>query len=875
MSSSERTAFNPPGRSPRSDFVPLWARARSLPAGNPSALTEGVARLLAAAAQDEARISRSPAWRDYSRRVEAAVQAGTASLDDLRLLADAAPPSAHNAFAELASLIEENDADLLAESGLNLARDLLDADQASALAVACLQFAATRSPTERRAQALLQAANGGGRWFDRFEFQAPVLLRELSSPIALGSFGLAGLAARASSLAVLARVGRVNLSTLVLSETAALAAEVPTMVLARRAATYAVTGESSLLSPSAMGEEVLHMLAPFALLRVAGNVNQWAGLPGGNRIRGMSATLQRGAEAVAAGRRFATEVGAVVAGHSLNSYFGLERSGGDAFSRLADGIMTVAHMRLAGHILDRTGIFRMPAGYDAWRARLLAEALSSRGPRAPGGGNFWEFGDGGLLLAAAGRAGRRSRSSGGIEETRDTLSLMSTDGDGVGSNRPPPPSSAPRETAPAEPKEPERLELIKELLAQRFDEYTQSANGEDVVMTRTMRGLKWALDRMGERPDLANDEVFAQRLSELELEFQRLSEKQTITSRALEAIRMMLRRSKTVATEARESDPPKLSTESPAPESGRASPEAAERDGEALSDQQKERSKMATSLRNLHVALKNIRDNGWSEQGRERLDSTLSRLNELFQTTVWKIPGMQTLKNYREQQNVIEDRRLGALLGFGVRAEFARHDSPVMRERRAETATGERSDEFELELLHRTLLAFGRTKPKTKDFFQTVQKIAVDYNARMDSMAAMLLYGEALQAMAYRNVPTHDLIAHLSQHANAGDLREQLLILESLKDSQGEPGEGLEIIGLDATAADFLASGLLAMVRSEGDPEALVNWLRAGRDQQANGFHPSIALSLYGATHGRSHLPPEALIEDQLLESLLKRLDED
>jgi hypothetical protein len=131
--------------------------------------------------------------------------------------------------------------------------------------------------------------------------------------------------------------------------------------------------------------------------------------------------------------------------------------------------------------------------------------------------------------------------------------------------------------------------------------------------------------------------------------------------------------------------------------------------------------------------------------------------------------------------------------------------------------------------------------------------------------------------LAYSGVEAKDLLKHLLKQPPSLELREPLLAVDAVQDIPGTPEELLAIVGSASSAADYLATGLLTLIQSQGNPEILQTWLQAAEtsEEKPKGFHPSIPVSLFGAAYGQSALPENILLEAKRREELLERLQKD
>ncbi len=900
--------------------------ARRLGPSMDPARAETAGRLLWIAAQGELHRHRMAAnawlgsasnqvqsWQAYASRLENRLGTGPLAAQEITELVGAAP-SSPGIFQELTSTLQENDPAFFTESILNLAhRHLHNANHA--LLVRELLTLATQQPATRaRAEYALQVLSGGGGFVAQVEYQAPHLVGSLGSPLMLASFGLAGLAARGASLGILARSTRYGLPTLLASEGAALAVEVPTLVLSRRIGAQIFLGGEDLFSPQNIGQEWLATLGPFALLRAGGNVFNLA-TPAARQLPGFRTAggeLSRAGQVVLSGSRFGTEVLSFMAGNSLNGYLGLGDKPYSASQNFWNSLLAVGHMRLAGNIVERSGLFHLPQALESQRGllvqqrldalltqaqlpashplrgRALAElsaglhrgelnhlnverwigqsergqtgrvsaALEARGlpmlarwfeqlPTSRSPENF-SLGEVGLRLHPATAGGRASWDAAKLPEP---LFNMGDNTGGSGSGEGPPGSGSGSGAGPGKRSEPTRSALALELLRQKLDEIQTADQGWRNLLSKTAGGLKSVLDRLTERQDLTKDETFARRISQIDLELAQAKEKETAFVALLESMKVLLRR---------------------APEDVANSEEAKQTEADIV-NQQEERANYGKTMRLAVGLLRVIKERGWDEQRRQKYDEIVARLNAVWTGVSSHIPGTEPWRHSRATQAQQTDRRQGVALGLASRPEHGLVDSPVAKEMRGQEDGG-KSDELELAYLHHVILEFSRANPKAGNFPSTVERLASEYQAGAESSAAMKLLGEALHHLAYRETSPQDLITHLEAHQSAPQLRDFFMMMNALKEADAQVGEGLEQLGFEPNAADYFSTGLYSLLRSNGDPHQVSDWIQAAQAGNIQGFHPSIALSLYGAAYGRSNLPAELLVEGNLQEAILKRM---
>jgi len=850
------------------------------------------------------------AWQSYRSQLNQSLDSENLRMSDLHRVALQSPAEHDSVFGQLTSILAETNPEFMATSLLSLAEDCLQRGDHPRLAETLLTMAADNPATRDRAFEVARIASGGGSFAQQLEFQAPQLLRNLASPLMLGSFGLANLASRSASLLVLARSTRLTLGTLVASEGAALLSEVPALVLSRRIGEQLFVGGHNLLAPQSLGHEMLTALGPFALLRGTSNVfgatapalRQFSAFRNSvGEFNGLGSAFTQSAQ-------FGSEVFAVMLGNSLNAYAGLTPPVHSTSENFIQGLLTVGHMRIASHILDSSGAFKISDQLAMQRGLLIGQRFdafldqtgwaqgnplraraSSELQRAFSDGQFQPFTlESWIGMAKSGRFGELS----GKTDSRNMPTLAARfeslaprnwgkgnsdldDGSGLAfagyaASRPPSeeePLFVPRfysmgsggndeggdgkdgkppVDSSAKPEGPSQSRMVLHLLGERLRQYSTDESNQKNLLLAPARGLKALLDRMSSNPELTKDPLFAERLAEIEDGLRKAGETQGKMKTLVETLKVLIRRS-----------PPEV-----------VKPEAAQTQQNQLDLQQEERESIARNLWSLHGILQKARDSGWSDSLRSRLAETVSRLNSLFKGGVWKIPGTEAWRNARATEAGQLSSRHGAILGMVQGGMNGRVDSLVARDLRGESTSREQPD-LELELLHRSILAVAQQKPNEGKILKDIDAIASEYHAGAESKAAMRLLAISLQRLIARETPPEELLEFLQSHESSVPLRDHFLLLKSISEGEAPVGEGLDLIGVEPLAADYFASGMHAFLMARDSAESLQNWNLAGQGEGIRGFHASISNALFGAAHGLEKVP--RLVEEPKVDEIIEK----
>jgi hypothetical protein len=287
---------------------------------------------------------------------------------------EATPSWAGKPLLELRQVLQENHPEGRARSLLRLAERYAYDRKYPELTAALLEAAEKEPALAGEVRELRELMSGGGPLLRQLRYEGTHLWHELTSPIALASFGAAVWSARLASAWVVGRSAGYGLGTWAASEAAALAVEVPAMVLSRRVGLAAFVGGENLFSPESIGQELLASYGPFAMLRGGSNAFAFAA-PWLRNLYGLGAE----GKLLLGTTRFGLELGGVLSGHGINGFLGVENPLPLTENTVLSGLMTVGYMRAAGGILNGLRRYGAPVDVAGEKRARWAEEIYQRG----------------------------------------------------------------------------------------------------------------------------------------------------------------------------------------------------------------------------------------------------------------------------------------------------------------------------------------------------------------------------------------------------------------------------------------------------------------------------------------------------------------
>lgn len=913
---------------------------------------------------------RARQWSAYGETIEAAMQQGLHHRQDLLNLVDQAPASASHEFRVFANLLKENDSQLFFGDLLALGRELHQERRLPVFTQNLLQWCQLQDSTQSGAQTLLALGQGEAGLGAQLEYEGGHLFRELVNPLFLVPFGLASLSARGASLAVLSRASRWQGSTLLLSETAALAAEVPTLVLSRRLGLQMFAGGEGLWDGQSLSHEILATLGPFALLRGANNGFQLLTprlqqLSSIQRASQVHPNLTRG---LLSALRGTNEVGAVMGGHYLNGALGIEHLPENTSALFFSSLLTVGHMRLAGGIVERVNPFhiggalrsqhvrlrsqtredfhralevtpdhplrprlqaeltaahpRLPWGdltLARWTRRLeqgrpgdLATVLENRDmslhallvrPSRTEGPHFqdpmifgWQLG-----FAGASASGRGLENPIHMMVSNDSKNQMGgTPREGSKSDTTPLPESAVRDR------------WMAEEIQRRVHEISQEAANDNsqTKLQNAAKKLSQIWQRYVRNPDKIPVDELSGELSQVREEIDAARSSGTKLQQLVQSLSLFVDqiRSQQSSAESSSSRPltDQVSHESIVPEEpqnplrryvlnplgkafvgvrdfikGRLQEKAPQENTEETSSGPDSESRLNLdeiaqeiarkeaqgetfegAVRSLARLRKHLavlaRSQNLTPRWKSQLNEYIEQLAAYFPNLNWPRLGMEDLNSLE-----IMPGQEGALFGLAIRPDMIQTDSPLASRLRGVETFINRGDNRELELLHQSILFAAHYDGILSRFKTRIRPLAQEYGANESQTLVMRLTGESIANLMRNKWDLDSLLPQLQKASNGSPMESSLRSLEQMLVQETDLQTGLVHFGGKPNVESYFLTSLFVALRSRGDGRTFnQDLLPEALSYEREGFHPSIAVSLFGAARGRGELSSELFGRD-------------
>jgi hypothetical protein len=190
-------------------------------------------------------------------------------------------------------------------------------------------------------------------------------------------------------------------------------------------------------------------------------------------------------------------------------------------------------------------------------------------------------------------------------------------------------------------------------------------------------------------------------------------------------------------------------------------------------------------------------------------------------------------------------------------------DSPLATRLRGAEILLNRGDNRELELLHQSILFAAHYDGMLSRLKNRIRPLAQEYGANESQTLAMRLTGESIANLMRNKWDLDSLLPQLQKASHGDPMESSLRSMEHMLRQGTDLQTGLVHFGGRPNAEYYFLTGLFVALRSRGDgrsfnrellPEAL--------SYQIEGFHPSIAVSMFGAARGRSELFSELFTKD-------------
>lgn len=721
-------------------------------------------------------------------------------------------------------------------------------------------------------------------------FKIQNFIQELTAPLSLGSFGAGIALGRLATAGFLARSTRWTGVTFLGSQAAGLAGEITGMTLSRRLGAQVFLGASNPWNPGEVAHEMLLMAAPFALLRGSQLLLAKMGpLPASSWI---------------SSARLGADVSAVMAGHGVNGLIDPEnhRPGDPPLWYAA--LLTVAHMRLAGHILAplASPTLDRVIGAREHRLRTPSDLQHPEGPGLPLALSRWAPAEGPRLQGP------------GKTSLPNASQVRMMGGNPEGSTKPKAAESSP-------PPSSDRGEAIEAELESRMRELQKEASKYPVgeKLEGVAERLQGLLDRF-----LSGEHVrpsdFEHDLVEIEGEINRVKDKKNRLGEIIKNTLVFLDQVRTPETGKEPSSPKAAMVPEDVSEAGQPwvggvvgglalsirdgvkgivnrflgrvsnpqpkSPSAPE--GTKLNETEEkirairqklnakavQGTRLQEVLRNLELLRRYLLvANRRGLEGRVlwSLNANIAKLKESFPGLKWKtIPWSQAAGE-------LAARRNGAILGLGMRTAEMEFDTTLARRLRGESTEDGREIKLdrELEVIQQSLLLGAGWQGSPRKMRPHLDRMISDYGVGNHAEVTTRLAAEATYQMVMGKLSKDRLLDFLLSKTSGGPLENAVKGLSTVLKVPGSDVDSLGFLTREAASENLLLSSLGLLLRSGGETEVFARELRRLEQLGGPGFHPSLALTFFGAAHGQENLPADFLPKDFDQENYLRRAQEE
>jgi hypothetical protein len=253
------------------------------------------------------------------------------------------------------------------------------------------------------------------------------------------------------------------------------------------------------------------------------------------------------------------------------------------------------------------------------------------------------------------------------------------------------------------------------------------------------------------------------------------------------------------------------------------------------------------------------------------MNENLWRLRALFPNFRWE--GL----SWAHAGGPLATRRNGTLLGLGVLTPNMKLDTTLARRLRGEAGIQHREMELDpdLEVLQQSLLLGAGWQGSSRILKRMMDRLVADYGVFSGSEASARLAAETTYQLVLGNISKDGLMHFLQGKTQGGSLEQIFEAFKERMDSAKALPDSILAFTEEPSVENLLFSSLGLVLSSSGEPLRFVQDLQRMEEAAGPGFHPTVALGLFGALHGQGKLPAPLIPKDFQPEHYLNRAQQE
>jgi hypothetical protein len=268
---------------------------------------------------------------------------------------------------------------------------------------------------------------------------------------------------------------------------------------------------------------------------------------------------------------------------------------------------------------------------------------------------------------------------------------------------------------------------------------------------------------------------------------------------------------------------------------------------------EKQGSQMQLAVRSLDSLRRYLAigaERGLTDRAQWRLNSRLMMLRNLFPNLRWE--PISWAKSTGESAL----RRNAVVLGLGVQTPNMKIDTTLARRLRGRDSgeIHEMELDSDLEALQQCLLLGAGWRGSLKLMKKPLDRLIKEYGVWAQSEDAARLAAETTYRLVMGKLKKDDLMDFLGTKTKKGPLESLFLVLKGRVLLDRDMPGSLATFTEEATLTNYFFSSMGLILQSSKSSTRFTEDLQKMDALPGSGFHPSVALGLYGAIHGQPTL---------------------